>query len=95
MHALTLHRCWQRLEQPYDALQEAWPALLYTDRDVLRSKDEKGGDCGNRQLLVMNSSKTVDIGEPHAEELVGPAVALEDMEREYRVVVDTIDHHLH
>jgi hypothetical protein len=43
----------------------------------------------------VNSCEVVDAREPQAEELVRPAVALEHMERERRVVVDAVDDDLH
>ena len=43
----------------------------------------------------MHSREVVDAGEPQAEELVCPAIRLEYMERQSRVVVDTVDDHLH
>ena len=43
----------------------------------------------------MDATEIVDVGEPGAEELIGPALRLQDLEAENGVVVDSVDDHFH
>ena len=85
----------QGLEQSHNTLQQTWPSLLNTNRNTLGVQGEKCTYSRDAQLLVMNSRKVVDAGEPQAEELVCPTIGLEDVESKGRVVVDTVDDDLH
>ena len=52
-------------------------------------------DSNDTQLLVVNAAEGVHVAKPQAEEPVCPALGLEDLKGEKRVVVDGIDNHLH
>lgn len=95
MPELTLQCSGERLEEPCHSLKKSWPSLLNTDGDITSLHSEQGADCSNRKLLVMHTAEVVNVGEPSAEELVGPALRLKDVKTENRVVVDSVDDHLH
>lgn len=91
----TLHSNWESVKQANNTLQQAVPAWLDRDWNLFRSELEKRNNGNDRQLLVVNSLKVINVGEPQCEESVGPLVGLQNVESSSWVVVYTVDHHLH
>jgi hypothetical protein len=52
-------------------------------------------DGHDAQLLVVYPGERVHTPEPEAEELVGPTIALENLQGENGVVIDGVDDHFH
>lgn len=90
-----LHGGGKRLEETDDALEEARPAWLNGDGDLVTGEDDEGCDGCNAELLVVDAGEAVDAGEPQAEKLVGPAVRFQHLEGQAGVVVESVDDHLH
>mgnify|MGYP005989592677 CR=1 FL=1 len=94
LELLTSDGVGQGSEELGDALKQARPA----DRDACGNLSgvevEECGNSNNAELLVVHSGESGHVAEPQAEEAVGPSLGFQDLERQERVVVNSIDDHL-
>src|SRR5690606_30435600 len=94
-YPLTRHGLGEGVEEDLDALEEPWPPDHDARGNLLGRDAEEGNDGQDAELLVVDPGEGRHAPEPQAEELVRPALGLEDLEGEVGVVVDGVDDHLH
>ncbi|GKT66592.1 hypothetical protein ColTof3_13931 [Colletotrichum tofieldiae] len=91
----VLHGSGQSLEQLCDALQQARPADGNALRNLISLEAKQSRDGDDAELLVVDPGEVGHAAKPQAEEPVRPALGLEDVQGEDRVVVDRVDDELH